>query len=48
MVKRRLEGPSLEWVDKTPGGYVELSRAYLQQAIGDPEMHESIETQFAP
>jgi carbonic anhydrase/acetyltransferase-like protein (isoleucine patch superfamily) len=43
-VKRKLEGESLAWVDNTPGGYVKLSRAYLEQGIGDPDFQESIET----
>lgn len=41
--KRTLEGPSLDWVDKTPAGYVKLSRAYLAHGLGDPELQESIE-----
>jgi len=44
VVKRRLEGTSLGWIENTPAGYVRLSRAYLDHGIGDPEMHESIET----
>jgi carbonic anhydrase/acetyltransferase-like protein (isoleucine patch superfamily) len=44
IVKRKLEGESLSWVDRTPASYVRLSRTYLGQGIGDPEMQESIET----
>jgi carbonic anhydrase/acetyltransferase-like protein (isoleucine patch superfamily) len=44
VVKRKLEGESLGWIDRTPQSYVELSRAYLSQGIGDPELQESIET----
>ncbi len=40
LVKRRLEGESLGWIVHTPAHYVELSRSYLQQSIGDPEMQE--------
>jgi carbonic anhydrase/acetyltransferase-like protein (isoleucine patch superfamily) len=42
--KRKLEGESLGWIERTPGSYVRLSRAYLEHGIGDPEMQESIET----
>ena len=44
VVKRKLDGSSLGWVENTPASYVRLSRAYLEQAIGDPEMAETIET----
>jgi gamma-carbonic anhydrase len=44
IVKRKLEGESLGWIANTPVHYVELSRSYLQQSIGDPEMQETIET----
>ena len=48
-VKRKLEGESLAWVDRTPQSYVRLSRTYLQHGIGDPEMQELLETtEFAP
>lgn len=43
-VKRKLEGESLAWVENTPGGYVQLSREYLRQSIGDPDLQETIET----
>ncbi len=48
VVKRKLEGNSLGWIDATPESYVRLSRDYLHHGIGDPEMQESIETSFAP
>ena len=48
VVKKRLEGTSLEWVDRNADRYVELSRLYLHHGLGDPEMQESIETTFAP
>jgi carbonic anhydrase/acetyltransferase-like protein (isoleucine patch superfamily) len=44
VVKRKLEGESLGWIENTPASYVRLSRSYLEQAIGDPEMVESIDT----
>jgi carbonic anhydrase/acetyltransferase-like protein (isoleucine patch superfamily) len=44
IVKRKLEGESLAWVDRTPTSYVNLSRTYLAQGIGDPEMQESLDT----
>jgi gamma-carbonic anhydrase len=44
VVKRKLEGESLSWIERTPQSYVELSRTYLGQGIGDPEMQESIVT----
>jgi carbonic anhydrase/acetyltransferase-like protein (isoleucine patch superfamily) len=48
MVKKRLEGTSLDWVDQTAAKYVNLSRLYLHHGLGDPEMQESIEGTFAP
>lgn len=47
-VKRKLDGEALSWVERTAPNYVRLSRTYLHHGIGDPEMQESIETQFAP
>ena len=35
VVKRRLEGTALTWIDNTPGSYVRLSRTYLDQKIGE-------------
>jgi carbonic anhydrase/acetyltransferase-like protein (isoleucine patch superfamily) len=47
VVKRKLEGTSLSWIDNTPGSYVRLSRSYLLQGIGDPLMQEILETGVA-
>jgi carbonic anhydrase/acetyltransferase-like protein (isoleucine patch superfamily) len=47
VVKRTLTGESLTWIDNTPASYVRLSRSYLRQGIGDPELQESIETHAA-
>ena len=44
VMKRKLEGESLGWIERTPKSYVRLSRAYLEHGIGDPELQESIET----
>jgi carbonic anhydrase/acetyltransferase-like protein (isoleucine patch superfamily) len=44
IVKRKLEGESLGWVENTSASYVRLSRTYLQHGIGDPELQESVET----
>lgn len=44
VVKRKLEGTSLGLVDSIPASYVRLSRSYLEQAIGDPELAETFET----
>jgi carbonic anhydrase/acetyltransferase-like protein (isoleucine patch superfamily) len=44
VTKRKLEGVSLHWIENTPASYVRLSRSYLAQSIGDPEMQETIET----
>jgi carbonic anhydrase/acetyltransferase-like protein (isoleucine patch superfamily) len=43
LVKKALEGAASRWVDHASGEYVELSRAYLQNGIGDPEVHEVVE-----
>jgi carbonic anhydrase/acetyltransferase-like protein (isoleucine patch superfamily) len=48
VVKKRLEGTSLEWVENNAERYVQLSRVYLHHGLGDPEMQESIEGTFAP
>jgi carbonic anhydrase/acetyltransferase-like protein (isoleucine patch superfamily) len=48
VVKRKLNGESLGWVENTPASYVGLSRSYLQHGIGDPELQESVETSVAP
>jgi len=47
VVKRQLEGTALGWIDNTPGSYVRLSRTYLEQGIGDPELQEILETSGA-
>jgi carbonic anhydrase/acetyltransferase-like protein (isoleucine patch superfamily) len=47
VVKRKLDGEGLSWVDNTPGSYVRLSRTYLGQGIGDPELQETVETSAA-
>ncbi len=44
VTKRKLEGVSLHMVENTPSSYVRLSRSYLAQSIGDPEMQETVET----
>jgi carbonic anhydrase/acetyltransferase-like protein (isoleucine patch superfamily) len=43
VVKRSLEGTALGWIDNTPGSYVRLSRTYLHQGIGDPELQEILD-----
>ncbi|TAM59819.1 gamma carbonic anhydrase family protein [bacterium] len=43
-VKKPLGGTSVKWLQKAAPEYVHLSRSYLSQGIGDPEMHEIIET----
>ena len=40
MVKKKLEGSAVWWIDAAGPEYVHLSRSYLQHGIGDPEMHE--------
>jgi hypothetical protein len=47
VVKRKLEGTALTWIENTPGSYVRLSRNYLHQGIGDPLMQEILETGVA-
>ncbi len=44
-VRKKLEGKAVEWVDQAGPEYVELSRAYLADAIGDPATHEIIATE---
>ena len=43
-VKKPLEGASVGWLETAAPEYVHLSRTYLSHGIGDPEMHEIIET----
>jgi carbonic anhydrase/acetyltransferase-like protein (isoleucine patch superfamily) len=42
-VKKKLEGPALEWIKHAAPEYVALSRSYLHHGIGDPEVHEIAE-----
>lgn len=43
-IKKRLEGKSAWWLDHAANEYIELSRSYLHHGVGDPEMHEIIES----
>ncbi|MGA3038233.1 MAG: gamma carbonic anhydrase family protein [Vulcanimicrobiaceae bacterium] len=43
-VKKPLEGDAVGWCEHAPPEYVKLSRSYLKQGIGDPELHELAET----
>ncbi len=43
VVKKKLEGAAVWWVEAAGPEYVHLSRSYLQHGIGDPEMHELAE-----
>ena len=43
-VKKKLEGVAVGWVDHAGPEYVHLSRSYLRHGIGDPEVHEIVET----
>jgi carbonic anhydrase/acetyltransferase-like protein (isoleucine patch superfamily) len=47
VVKRKLEGAALGWVDHGGPEYVKLSRSYLHHGIGDPEMHELAEAKMS-
>jgi carbonic anhydrase/acetyltransferase-like protein (isoleucine patch superfamily) len=42
-VKKPLEGEAVGWCEHAPPAYVKLSRSYLQQGIGDPDLHELAE-----
>jgi carbonic anhydrase/acetyltransferase-like protein (isoleucine patch superfamily) len=44
VVKKQLIGPAVDWVAHAGPEYVALSRSYLRHGIGDPEMHENVET----
>jgi carbonic anhydrase/acetyltransferase-like protein (isoleucine patch superfamily) len=44
VVKKPLEGAAVHWVEDAPSEYVHLSRSYLHHGIGDPDLHEVIET----
>ena len=48
VVKRKLAGESLGWIDNTPASYVKLSRSYLTNGIGDPKRHEFLDPTLAP
>ncbi len=43
VVKKKLEGGAVVWVDHGGPEYVKLSRNYLQHGIGDPDIHEITE-----
>ena len=40
VVKKKLEGAAVAWVDHAGPEYVHLSRTYRRIGIGDPEIHE--------
>jgi carbonic anhydrase/acetyltransferase-like protein (isoleucine patch superfamily) len=42
-VKKKLEGEAVRWVEHGSPAYVALSRSYLDNGIGNPEMHEIAE-----
>jgi carbonic anhydrase/acetyltransferase-like protein (isoleucine patch superfamily) len=43
VVKKKLEGAAILWVDHGGPEYVKLSRSYLHHGVGDPDMHEVAE-----
>lgn len=43
-VKKKLEGASIWWVEHGSPEYVALSRRYLADGIGDPELQDLVET----
>ncbi len=43
VVKKKLEGDAVWWVEHAAPEYVKLSRSYLDHGLGDPEMHEVAE-----
>jgi carbonic anhydrase/acetyltransferase-like protein (isoleucine patch superfamily) len=43
LVKKKVEGDAIWWVEHAAPEYVALSRSYLDHGIGDPEMHEIAE-----
>jgi carbonic anhydrase/acetyltransferase-like protein (isoleucine patch superfamily) len=47
VVKKKLEGAAVWWVDAAGPEYVHLSRSYLQHGIGDPDMHEYAEAKVS-
>jgi carbonic anhydrase/acetyltransferase-like protein (isoleucine patch superfamily) len=44
-VRKPLDGTSSRWVDHAGPEYVKLSRSYLHQGVGDPEVHEIVEVE---
>ena len=40
VIKKKLEGGAVAWLEEAGPHYVHLSRSYLHHGIGDPEMHE--------
>ena len=47
IVKRELAPGAAEKIEANASHYVELSRAYLHNGIGDPDMHEIAEAAFS-
>ncbi len=45
VVKKKLEGAAVQWVEHAGPEYVHLSRSYLRLGIGDPEIHEIAEVE---
>jgi len=45
-VKKALEGAAIHWVEHSSQEYVRLSRSYLAEGLGDPEMHELAESKL--
>ncbi|MBV8601493.1 MAG: gamma carbonic anhydrase family protein [Candidatus Eremiobacteraeota bacterium] len=45
-VRKPLEGEAVRWCEHAPPEYVKLSRSYLRQGIGDPELHELAEAKL--
>jgi carbonic anhydrase/acetyltransferase-like protein (isoleucine patch superfamily) len=42
VVKKKLEGPAVAWVDHAGPEYVHLSRSYLREGLGDPAYHKRV------
>jgi len=42
VVKKKLEGSAVAWVDHAGPEYVHLSRSYLREGLGDPAFHERV------
>jgi carbonic anhydrase/acetyltransferase-like protein (isoleucine patch superfamily) len=47
VIKKELVGAAVGWVEHAGPEYVELSRSYLRQGIGDPALHEATTTRVA-